>query len=79
MVDGQEVNFPLPCNSNKLPKPKLQMEIMVKEPPWYKHPKDKEELKLDKHLVLPAINNSMLEFHSLKSLLLPQEIDFENT
>ena len=55
------------------------MEIMVKELPWYRHPKDKEELKLDKHLALPAINNSMLESHSLKLLLLPQEIDFENT
>ena len=79
MVDGQEVNFPLLCNNNKLPKPKLLMEIMDKELPWYKHPKDKEELKLDKHLALPVINNSMLASHSLKLLLPTQEIDFENT
>jgi len=78
-VDGLEVKFPLPCNNNK-PRLKLQMEIMDKELPWYKHPKDKEELKLDKHLVLPVINNSMLEvFPSLKSLLQTPETDFENT
>ena len=79
MVDGQEVNFPLPCNNNKLPKSKLRMEIMDKELPWYKHPKVKEEPKLDKHLAFPVINNSMLASHSLKLLLPTQEIDFENT
>jgi len=77
-VDGQEVNFPLPCNNNKLLRYKLQMEIMDKEPPWYKHLKDKEELKLDKRLVLVVINNSMLSL-SLKLQLLTLEIDFENT
>ena len=34
------------------------MEIMVKEPPWYKHPKVKEELKLDKPLVFQVINSN---------------------
>jgi len=77
-VDGQEVNFPLQCNNNKLPKYKLRMEIMDKEPPWYKRPKVKEEHKLDKHLAYPVINNSMLESPSLKLLLLMLETDFEN-
>ena len=77
-VDGQEANFPLQCNNNKL-QPKLLMEIMDKELQWYKHLKAKEEPKLDKRLVFPVINNSMLVvFPSLKSLLPTLEIDFEN-
>ena len=76
-VDGQEANFPLQCNNNK-PLSKLRMEIMDKELQWYKHLKVKEELKLDKRLVFPVINNSMLVFPSLKLRKPTLEIDFEN-
>jgi len=52
------------------------MEIMDKEPPWYKHPKVKEELKLDKPLVFQVSNNSM-QSPNLRLQLRMQEIDFE--
>ena len=55
------------------------MEIMDKEPPWYKHLKVKEELKLDKHLVSQVIkedNNSMQSLNLRLQLQMPG-IDFD--
>ena len=55
------------------------MEIMDKEPPWYKHLKVKEELKLDKHLVSQVIqedNNSMQSLN-LRLQLQMLGIDFD--
>ena len=54
------------------------MEIMVKEPPWYKLLKAKEELKLDKPLafLVTNINNSMQSLN-LRLQLQMLGIDFE--
>ena len=54
------------------------MEIMVKEPPWYKHPKVKEELKLDKPLVFQVNNNSM-QFLNQRLQLQMLGIDFDTS
>ena len=53
------------------------MEIMVKEPPWYKHPKVKEELKLDKPLVFQVSNNNSMQSLNLRLQLQMLGIDFD--
>ena len=53
------------------------MEIMDKEPPWYKHPKVKEELKLDKPLVFQVSNNNSMQSLNLRLQLQMLGIDFD--
>ena len=55
------------------------MEIMVKELPWYKHPKVKEELKLDKPLVFQVNSNNSMQFLNQRLRLTMLEIDFDTS